>query len=184
MFDATFLKELANFGLISNNLIRKWMAPEHVQKAFRVLASKLGRNEFDFTSKIIFLFLSFIFKACIRLVRIRKSTKVGSKFKFENTFFICWKTEEVIDELILNKSVDKSENEKMKELQYTILTRNGNASDLVNKNLDNYADSMEEWNKTRLQEIKAGTLARKFVRPIPEEESNENAAANADGKQQ
>jgi hypothetical protein len=46
MFNATFLKELANFGLISNNLIQKSMAPEHVQKAFRVVASKLGRSDF------------------------------------------------------------------------------------------------------------------------------------------
>jgi hypothetical protein len=116
MFNATFLKELANFGSISNNVIRKSMAPEHVQKAFRVLASKLGRNDFDFTSNIIFLFLSFIFKVCICVIRIRKSTKVGNQFKFEKTFFSCWKTEEVIDELILNESVDKSENEKMKEI--------------------------------------------------------------------
>jgi hypothetical protein len=32
MFNATFLKDLANFGLISNNAIRKSMAPEHVQR--------------------------------------------------------------------------------------------------------------------------------------------------------
>jgi hypothetical protein len=117
MFNASFLKELANFGSISNNLIRKSMAPEHRQKAFRVLAYKLGRSDFYFTPNIIFMFLSFIFKVCICLVRIRKSSKVGSQFKFEKTFFSCWKTEEVIDELILSESVKKSKDDQMKELK-------------------------------------------------------------------
>jgi hypothetical protein len=132
-----------------------------VQKAFCVLASKLGRNDFDFTSNIIFLFLSFIFKVCICVIRIRKSTKVGNRFKFEKTSFSCWKTEEVIDELILNESIEHSENEKTKKLHYSILKRNGNASDLINTDLDNYADYMEEWDKKLLKEIDAGTPERK-----------------------
>jgi hypothetical protein len=69
---------------------------------------------------------------------------------------------------------------KTKELQYRILIRNGNASDLVNTDLDNYAEYMEEWYKKLLKEIEAGTPARKSVRPIPEEESKEIAAANTD----
>jgi hypothetical protein len=89
MFNATFLNELSNFGSISNNVIKKSMVPEHVQKAFRVLASKLGRNDFDFTSNIMFSFLSFMFKVCICVIRIRKSTKEGNQFKFEKTIFSC-----------------------------------------------------------------------------------------------
>jgi hypothetical protein len=177
MFNASFLKELSDFGSISNNLIRKAMAPEHAQKAFRVLASKSGSSDFDFTSNIT---LSFIFKVCICLVRIRKSSKVGSQFKFEKTFFSCWKTEEVIDELILSKSIKKSKDDKTKELQYSILMCNSSASDLVNIDLDNYADYMEERDKKLLEEIEAGMPARKVVRPIPEDDPTENAAANAD----
>jgi hypothetical protein len=30
------------------------MAPEHVQKAFRVLADKLGKEEFDLSAMIVF----------------------------------------------------------------------------------------------------------------------------------
>jgi hypothetical protein len=97
------------------------MAPEHVQKAFRVLASKLGRKDFDFTSKIIFLFLSFIFKVRICVIRIRKHLKEGSQFKIKKTFFSCWRTEEVIDEIILNESVDLLDKEMGTEIQYSIL---------------------------------------------------------------
>jgi hypothetical protein len=53
--------------------------------------------------------------------------------------------------------------------------RHGSASDLVNADLDNYADYMEELEKNLLKEIEAGMPARKAVRPIPEEESMENA---------
>jgi hypothetical protein len=39
---------------------------------------------------------------------------------------------------------------------------------------------MEKWKKKLLKEMEAGTPARKVVKPIPAEESTENAAANAD----
>jgi hypothetical protein len=145
MFNASFLKDLTHFGGISNNLIRKSMAPEHVQKSFRVLASKLGRKNFDFTSK--------------------------------KTFFSCWETEEVIDEIILSKSVDQLDKEMGTENQYSILNCNSSASVLVDKDLDNYANFMEEYQKNLLIKVEAGTPARKVVRPIPEEQSTENTAA-------
>jgi hypothetical protein len=104
MFNASFLKDLANFSAISTNFIRKKVAPEHVQNAFHVLASKLGRNDFNFSSKFMFLFLSFIFKVHICLVKIRKSKKEGCEFKFKKTIFCCWKPEEVVDELLVNES--------------------------------------------------------------------------------
>jgi hypothetical protein len=65
------------------------------------------------------------------------------------------------------------DNEKTKEYQYSILIHNGNASELINTDLNNYDNKL-------LEEIAAGTPARKAVRPIPEMEFTENAAANAD----
>jgi hypothetical protein len=39
--------------------------------------------------------------------------------------------------------------------------RNSSAIDLINIDLDNYADYMDECDKKLLEEIEAGTLARK-----------------------
>jgi hypothetical protein len=125
MFNASFWQELAKFSAISNNFIRKSMAPEHAQNAFGVLASKLGRNDFNFSSKILFLFLSFIFKVCICLVKIRK--KEGYEFKFKKNY--CWKPEEVVDELLLNESIEYYADGQTETLHYSILFRNGSASD-------------------------------------------------------
>jgi hypothetical protein len=50
---------------------------------------------------------------------------------------------------------------KTKELQYSILMRNGNASVLVNTDFDNYADYMEEWEKKLLNIWDAGNKGSK-----------------------
>jgi hypothetical protein len=47
MFNVNFLKELTQYISIPSYLVNKSMAPEHVQKAYRVLANKLGKEEFD-----------------------------------------------------------------------------------------------------------------------------------------
>jgi hypothetical protein len=55
---------------------------------------------------------------------------------------------------------------------------NGDAINLVDKDLLQYANCMDDWEMNLLTEIKAGTPARKLIREIPEEESAENAAAD------
>jgi hypothetical protein len=85
-----------------------------------------------------------------------------------------------VDEIILNKSIEYLNDEKTKELQYSISIHNGSASDLVNIDFNNCADDIEDWNEKLLKAKQAGTPARMVVRPIPEEESTENTATNAD----
>jgi hypothetical protein len=66
------------------------------------------------------------------------------------------------------------------------LCRNGSTSDLINIDLNNYADYMDDWEKKRIDEKQVGTPARKIVRPIPEENAatNENPATNQSSKPQ
>jgi hypothetical protein len=54
MFNVDFLKELTQFSSISRYLVNKLMAPVHVQMAFRVLADKLGKQDFDSSATIVF----------------------------------------------------------------------------------------------------------------------------------
>jgi hypothetical protein len=80
MFNVNFLKVLTQFSSIPSYFVNKSMAPEHVQKAFQVLANKLAKEDFDSSATIIFWFLSLIFKVRICIVRVKKSKSRGDDF--------------------------------------------------------------------------------------------------------
>jgi hypothetical protein len=90
--------------LISSYLVNKSMAREHVQKAFWVLADKLGKEEFDSSAMIVFWFLSFIFRVRVCIVRVSISKSKGHDFVFKKEIICCWRTKDVVDEIILNHS--------------------------------------------------------------------------------
>jgi hypothetical protein len=89
MFNVNFLKELTQYSVIPSYLVNKSMAPEHVQKAFRVLANKLGKEEFDSSATIVFWFLSFILRVHICIVSKLKSQ--GDDFGFKKNYLLLGK---------------------------------------------------------------------------------------------
>jgi hypothetical protein len=87
-----------------------------------------------------------------------------------------------VDELLLNESVEYSEDGQTETSRYSVLCRNGSTSDVININFNNYPDYMDNWEKKLNDGKRAGTPARKVIRPIPEENAstNENPATNLD----
>jgi hypothetical protein len=66
-----------------------------------------------------------------------------------------------VDELLLNESVEYSADGQTETLHYGVLCRNGSTSDLVNKDFNNCADYIEDWERKLFNGEKTGTPARR-----------------------
>jgi hypothetical protein len=144
MFNVDFLKELTQFSSIPSYLVNKLMAPVHVQRAFGVLADKLGKQDFDSSEMIVVWFLSFIFKVHICIVRVRKAKSKGDEFILDEEVFCCWKTKEVVDEIILNYSAKLDLKTGAKTgYEYSFLVNNVMARH-AHEDLNSRADYLED----------------------------------------
>ena len=156
------------------------MAPEHVQKAFWVLANKIGKEEFDSSAPIVFWFLSFIFKVRICIVRVSKSKKSkGQSFDLKKEIICCWRSKDVVDEIILNHSskLDTKARDK-KGYEYSILVNNNVMSLLADKDLHERIEYIETMVALQKKELDDGKKARKLA-PVLEEESTNDKETNA-----
>jgi hypothetical protein len=176
MFNVDFLKELTQFSSIPSFLVHKSMAPERVQKAFRVLANKLGKEDFDSSAMLIFWFLSFIFKVHICIVKIKKSKSRGDDFILGEEIICFWKKKDVVDEIILNHSCKLDPKTGANHgYEYSVLV-NYFLALLANDDLNSRADYLEALVAQQQKEIDDGMAERKVVRVLEDEPTNDREA--------